>query len=80
MAAIREAAQLGIGQRNAGRIVPVLLALGLLERQNGRLVNAADVDRFRKLAQPVVRKYLEAEVSKEWTDKLVQAADSTRKQ
>ena len=39
----------------------------------------AEVDRFRKAAQPVVRKYLEAEVSKEWTDKLVKAADSTRK-
>jgi TRAP-type transport system periplasmic protein len=39
----------------------------------------AEVDRFRKAAQPAVRKYLEAEVSKEWTDKLVKAADSTRK-
>ncbi len=42
-------------------------------------LSVADVDRFRKASQPAVRKYLEAEVSKEWTDKLVQAADSTRK-
>lgn len=42
-------------------------------------LSAADVDRFRKLSQPAVRKYLDAEVSKEWTDKLIQAADSTRK-
>ncbi|AEG92207.1 TRAP transporter substrate-binding protein [Ramlibacter tataouinensis] len=41
-------------------------------------LSAAEVDRFRKAAQPAVRQYLEAEVSKEWTGKLVQAADSTR--
>lgn len=39
----------------------------------------AEIDRFRKQSQPVVRKYLEADVSKEWTDKLLKAADSTRK-
>lgn len=33
----------------------------------------AEIDRFRKAAQPVVRAYLEAEVSKEWTDKLMSA-------
>jgi C4-dicarboxylate-binding protein DctP len=41
-------------------------------------LSAADVDRFRKMSQPAVRKYLEADVSKEWTEKLVKAADSTR--
>ncbi len=39
----------------------------------------AEIDRFRKLAQPVVRKYLETDVSKEWTDKLVKASESARK-
>lgn len=39
----------------------------------------AEIDRFRKLSQPVVRKYLEDDVSKEWTDKLVKASDSARK-
>jgi C4-dicarboxylate-binding protein DctP len=34
----------------------------------------AEIDRFRKVAQPPVRAYLEAEVSKEWTEKLLQAA------
>lgn len=38
----------------------------------------AEVDRFRKASQPAVRAYLEADVSKEWTEKLVKAADSTR--
>lgn len=41
-------------------------------------LSAAEVDVFRKAAQPAVRKYLEADVSKEWTDKLVKAADSVR--
>ncbi|WP_046115407.1 TRAP transporter substrate-binding protein [Aquincola tertiaricarbonis] len=38
----------------------------------------AEVDRFRQLAQPAVRKYLEAEVSKEWTDKLMTASTAAR--
>lgn len=42
-------------------------------------LSAAEVDKFRQLAQPAVRKYLEADVSKEWTDKLVQAAAAARK-
>lgn len=46
------AAALGIAPRNAARIVPVLLALGLLERRGGRLVNAADVQRFLVKGQP----------------------------
>ena len=37
-------------------------------------LSAAEVDRFRKMAQPAVQKYLEAEVSKEWTEKLLKAA------
>ncbi|MDM0074016.1 DctP family TRAP transporter solute-binding subunit [Variovorax sp. J2P1-59] len=41
-------------------------------------LSAAEVDRFRKASQPAVRKYLEADVSKEWTEKLVKAADSSR--
>lgn len=40
------ASALQISPRNAARMVPVLLALGLLERRDGRLVNAPDVDRF----------------------------------
>jgi C4-dicarboxylate-binding protein DctP len=39
----------------------------------------AEMDRFRKLSQPVVRKYLEDDVSKEWTTKLVNASNSARK-
>jgi C4-dicarboxylate-binding protein DctP len=39
----------------------------------------AEVDRFRKVSLPAVRKYLESDVSKEWTDKLLKAADSARK-
>jgi tripartite ATP-independent transporter DctP family solute receptor len=42
-------------------------------------LSAADIDRFRQASQPAVRKYLEAEVSKEWTDKLLNAANSSRK-
>lgn len=34
----------------------------------------AEIDRFRKLAQPAVKSYLDAEVSKEWTDRLLAAA------
>lgn len=34
----------------------------------------AEIDRFRKASQPAVRAYLEADVSKEWTDKLLAAA------
>ncbi len=37
-------------------------------------LSPAEIDRFRKVAQPPVRAYLEAEVSKEWTEKLLQAA------
>ncbi|WP_162915154.1 methyltransferase [Desertibaculum subflavum] len=43
---------LGISPRNAARIVPVLLALGLLERRDGRLANAADVQRFLVRGEP----------------------------
>jgi tripartite ATP-independent transporter DctP family solute receptor len=39
----------------------------------------AEVDRFRKMSQPAVKAYLDADVSKEWTAKLLKAADSTRK-
>ncbi|NNU45347.1 TRAP transporter substrate-binding protein [Ramlibacter montanisoli] len=39
----------------------------------------AEVDRFRKMSQPAVKAYLDADVSKEWTEKLLKAADSTRK-
>ncbi len=37
-------------------------------------LSPAEIDRFRKLAQPAVRAYLEADVSKEWTEKLIAAA------
>lgn len=37
-------------------------------------LSAAEIDRFRKLAQPAVKTYLDAEVSKEWTEKLLAAA------
>lgn len=40
-------------------------------------LSAAEVDVFRKAAQPAVRKYLEADVSKEWTDRLIKAAADT---
>ncbi len=39
----------------------------------------ADIDRFRKLAQPAVKAYLEAEVSRDWTDRLLAAAAAARK-
>ena len=39
----------------------------------------AEIDAFRRLAQPAVRSYLEAEVSKEWTDKLYKAAAAAAK-
>lgn len=42
-------------------------------------LSAAEIDRFRKLAQPVVKAYLDAEVSKEWADKLLAAANAARK-
>jgi TRAP-type transport system periplasmic protein len=38
-------------------------------------LSAAEIDRFRKLAQPAVKGYLDAEVSKEWTEKLLAAAN-----
>ncbi|KQP12383.1 DctP family TRAP transporter solute-binding subunit [Pseudorhodoferax sp. Leaf265] len=38
----------------------------------------AEIDRFRAVAQPPVRKYLETSVSKEWTDKLIKAAEAAR--
>ncbi len=37
-------------------------------------LTSAEIDRFRKASQPAVRAYLEAEVSKEWTEKLLTAA------
>jgi TRAP-type transport system periplasmic protein len=39
----------------------------------------AEVERFRAVAQPPVRKYLESSVSKEWTDKLLKAAEAARR-
>jgi C4-dicarboxylate-binding protein DctP len=39
----------------------------------------AEVDRFRRVAQPAVKAYLDAEVSKEWADKLLAAANAARK-
>ena len=39
----------------------------------------AEIDRFRRLAQPAVKGYLDAEVSKEWADKLLAAATAARK-
>lgn len=40
----------------------------------------AEVDQFRKVAQPVVRKYLESNVSKDWTERLMAAAATARQQ
>ncbi len=37
------------------------------------------IEAFRRLAQPAVRSYLDAEVSKEWTDKLYKAAAAAAK-
>jgi tripartite ATP-independent transporter DctP family solute receptor len=37
-------------------------------------LSAAEVDRFRKMSQPAVKAYLDADVSKEWTEKLLKAA------
>lgn len=34
----------------------------------------AEIDRFRKLSQPAVKAYLDAEISKEWTERLLAAA------
>lgn len=42
-------------------------------------LSAAEIDRFRKLAQPAVKAYLDAEVSKEWADKLLAASNAARK-
>lgn len=42
-------------------------------------LSASEIDRFRKASQPSVRAYLEADVSKEWTEKLVAAAAAARK-
>ena len=42
-------------------------------------LSPAEIDRFRKLAQPAVKTYLDADVSKEWTEKLIAAAAATRK-
>lgn len=39
----------------------------------------AEIDRFRRLAQPAVKGYLDTEVSKEWADKLLAAATAARK-
>jgi TRAP-type transport system periplasmic protein len=41
-------------------------------------LSPAEVQRFRAVAQPPVRKYLEGSVSKEWTDKLLKAAEAAR--
>jgi tripartite ATP-independent transporter DctP family solute receptor len=38
-----------------------------------------EVERFRAVAQPPVRKYLESSISKEWTDKLLNAAEAARR-
>lgn len=38
-----------------------------------------DIERFRRLAQPAVKSYLDAEVSKEWADKLLTAANAAAK-
>jgi C4-dicarboxylate-binding protein DctP len=38
-----------------------------------------EIERFRLLAQPAVKSYLDAEVSKEWADKLLTAANATAK-
>ncbi|TFZ07377.1 DctP family TRAP transporter solute-binding subunit [Ramlibacter henchirensis] len=43
-------------------------------------LSAAEIDKFRQASQPAVRKYLEADVSKEWTEKLLAAANGSRKQ
>lgn len=37
-----------------------------------------EIDRFRKASQPAVRAYLEADVSKEWTEKLLAAAAAAK--
>lgn len=42
-------------------------------------LSPAEIDKFRKLAQPAVKAYLDADVSKEWTEKLLKAANSARK-
>lgn len=42
-------------------------------------LSPAEIDRFRQLAQPAVKAYLDAEVSKEWTEKLMGAASASRK-
>ena len=42
-------------------------------------LSPAEIDKFRKLAQPAVKAYLDADVSKEWTEKLLKAANSSRK-
>ena len=39
----------------------------------------SDIERFRRLAQPAVKSYLDAEVSKEWADKLLNAANAAAK-
>lgn len=42
-------------------------------------LSPAEIDRFRKLAQPPVKAYLEAEVSRDWTDRLLAAAAAAPK-
>ncbi|HEY8607806.1 MAG TPA: DctP family TRAP transporter solute-binding subunit [Noviherbaspirillum sp.] len=42
-------------------------------------LSPAEIDGFRKIAQPAVRTYVEKEVGKEWVDKLMQAVDANRK-
>ena len=38
-----------------------------------------EIEQFRKLTQPAVRKYLETSVSKEWTDRILNAVQIARK-
>lgn len=40
-------------------------------------LSAAEIDRFRKLAQPAVKGYLDTDVSKEWTERLLAAASKS---
>jgi C4-dicarboxylate-binding protein DctP len=37
-------------------------------------LSPAEIDRFRKLAQPAVKAWLDSDVSKEWTERLIAAA------
>lgn len=52
----------------------VLSAKGMVVTE----LTPAEIERFRAVAQPPVRKYLETSVSKEWTEKLLKAAEAAR--